>query len=112
MVLLRVARLKMVLVIRRPCSAQVWRSSRPLLLQLPTPCIPITPSQETPSQPTLALKSPIMMSFISIGYSGDGSVQVFIELVLGLIWVSHGGGIGADNGGELLSMGKGESHGH
>ena len=43
--------------------------------------------------------------------SGDDSIEVFIELVFGLVWVGHGGCIGDDNGSELLSIGEGESHG-
>ncbi len=43
----------------------IWRSSRPLLLQFPTPCFPITPSQAVLSEPTLALKSPRMMSLLT-----------------------------------------------
>ena len=42
--------------------------------------------------------------------SGDDRIEVFIEPVFGFVWVGHGGYIGADDGGELLSMGKGESH--
>ena len=50
--------------------------------------------------------------FVSMGNSGDDGVQVFVKLVLGLIWVSHGRGIGADNGDELPSTTEGESHRH
>ena len=42
--------------------------------------------------------------------SGDDSIEVFIKPVFGLIWVGHGGCIGADDGGKILSIGEGESH--
>ena len=46
---------------------------------------------------------------ISIGNSGDDSIQVFIKLVFDLILVGHGGGgIDTDNDGELLPC-KGRS---
>ena len=54
--------LKTVLVINKSCSAHFLRSKRPLLLHLPTPSEPITPSQVWWSVPTLALKSPRRMS--------------------------------------------------
>ena len=50
--------------------------------------------------------------FVSVGNSGDDGVQVIVKLVLVLIWVSHGRGIGADNGDELPSTTEGESHRH
>ena len=58
--------LKKVLVMHRLCSAYFLRSSRPLSLTLPTPCLPRTPSQLLWSFPTLALKSPRMIS-LSLG---------------------------------------------
>ena len=36
--------------------------------------------------------------------SRDDSIEFFIEPVFGLVWVGHGGCIGADDGGELLSI--------
>ena len=50
--------------------------------------------------------------FISAGNSGDDGIQVFIKLVLDLIWVGHGGCIGTGNGDKLLPIGKVESHHH
>ena len=44
-VLFRFGSLKTVLVINKSCSAHFLRSRRPLLLHLPTPSGPITPSQ-------------------------------------------------------------------
>ena len=61
-VLFRFGSLKTVLVINKSCSAHVLRSRRPLLLHLPTPSEPITPSQVWRSVPTLALKLPKRMS--------------------------------------------------
>ena len=61
-VLFRVGMQKTMLLIRRSCSAQVCRSSRPLLLNLLSPCFPITHSQVEVSRPTLALKSSNIMS--------------------------------------------------
>ena len=56
----------MVLVIRRLCLAQVRRSSRPSLLHFPVPCLLSTSSQEALFCPTLALKSPRMMSLSAV----------------------------------------------
>ena len=58
--------LKKVLVMHRLCSAYFLRSSRPLSLTLPTPCLLRTPSHLLWSFPTLALKSPRMIS-LSLG---------------------------------------------
>ena len=69
-VLLWVERQNTVLVIRRLCLAQVWRSSRLLLLYFPVQCLPSTPSQEALSRPTLALKSLRMMILSAVGTAG------------------------------------------
>ena len=86
---------------------QVWRSNRPLLLQLPTPYCQITPSKWC-----CHIKVTKNDEFISTRNSGDDGIEVFIKLVLDLIWVGHGGCIGTDNGDKLLPIGKGESHHH
>ena len=64
---LRVGRWNTMLVIRRLCLAQVWRSSKPLLLHFPVPCLSSTLSQEALSGPTLALKSLRTMSLFAAG---------------------------------------------
>ena len=59
-----VGRRKIVLMMRRLWDEQSSSSRNPLLLQLPTPLSPITPSQVTESQPTRALKSPSRISLL------------------------------------------------
>ena len=58
---------KMVLMMTSCCSEQCSCSKRPLSLQLPTPCLPSTPFQESASWPTLALKSPRTITLSSSG---------------------------------------------
>ena len=41
---------------------------------------------------------------VCIGNSGYDSVEIFLKLIFDLIWVGHGGAIGADKSGALLSM--------
>ena len=41
---------------------------------------------------------------VCVGNSGDDSVEIFIKPMFDLIRVGHGGGIGADKGGQLLPM--------
>ena len=55
------------LVINKSCSAHFHRSRRHLLLHLPTPSEPITPSEVWWYVPTLALKSPRKMSLSVLG---------------------------------------------
>ena len=83
-VLFRFGSLKTVLVINKSCSAHFLRSRRSLLLHLPTPSEPITPSQVWWSVPTLALKSPRRVSL---------SVLIFH-----LIRVGHRRCIGTEDG--------------
>ena len=73
------------------------------------PYSPMTPPQETLSEPTLALKSPRMMSFRN---SSNGRVKFLIEFELHFIRVGHGGSIGTDDGKMLPSKREGEFHGH
>lgn len=40
---------------------------------------------------------------VCVGNSGDDSVEIFIKLIFDLIYVGHGGSIGADKSGELLN---------
>ena len=58
--------LNKVLVMHRLCCAHLLRTSGPLSLTLPTPCLPRTLSQLLWSFPTLALKSLRMIS-LSLG---------------------------------------------
>ena len=56
------------LVIISPCSAHSSNSMRSLALQLPTPWRPRTPCHTVWSRPTLAFKSPMMVSFSCCQY--------------------------------------------
>ena len=77
---------------------------------LPTPCFPITPSipdgvVTTNSRVEVAKDDEL----VNVWFSGDGSVQVFVELVLDLVWVGHSRSIDTDNDGKLLTVGTRES---
>lgn len=41
---------------------------------------------------------------VCVGNHGNDSIQVFLKLIFDLVWVGHGGGIGAGKSGKLLSM--------
>ena len=92
-VLFRFGSLKTVLVINKSCSAHFLRSGRPLLLHLPTPSEPITPSLVWWSVPTLALKSQRRMSF-----SVRGVAEIILSKSSHLIRVGHRRCIGTDDG--------------
>lgn len=94
-------RQRTVLVMRRPCSQYVW--SRPILLHLPTPCFPITPSQVVVFRPTLALKVKKNGELVGVGDGVDDIVDILIELVFSLIWVGQSRSINTDNGCKLSS---------
>ena len=49
---------------------------------------------------------------VCVGNRDDYSGQIFIKLILDLVWVGHIGGIGAEKCGELLPPLEAESHRH
>ena len=74
----------------RVCHQQVtpWRSSRPLLLQLPTPCFPMTHSQAALTQPTLALSSR-MMNLSALGTVEMTAFKSSSLISSGLVMAGH-----------------------
>ena len=70
---------------------------RKLLLHLPLPSDPITPSQVWWSVPTLALKSP-RDELVCTGCCRNKTVQIIVELVFDFILVGHRRCIGTDGG--------------
>ena len=66
-VLLRVGRRKTMLVISSSCSADFFKSTRPLLLHFPIPSVPVISSQED--------------EFVCPGCSRNHRIQIIIELV-------------------------------
>ena len=97
-VLFRFGSLKTVLIINKSCSEHFLRSRRPLLLHLPTPSEPITPSQVWWSVRTLALKSPRRMSLSVRGVAEIILSNSHIELIFHLIRVGHRRCIDTDDG--------------
>ena len=97
-VLFRFGSIKTVLVINRSCSAHFLRSRRPLLLHLPPPSEPITPSQVWKSVPTPALNSPRRISLSVRGIAEIVLAKVIIELIFHLPRVGHRRCIGTDDG--------------
>ena len=69
---------KRVLVMTNCCSVQNSSSNRPLSLQLPTLCLQSTLFQESASWPTLALKSPRIITLLS---ALEIAAELQVELV-------------------------------
>ena len=101
-VLLQVGRQNMMLVIRRLCLVQVWRSSR--LLLFPVLYLPCTPSLEVLSNS--CIKATKNDEHVCSGNSKDNIFKVFIELVFFLIHIGHGGCISADDGSKFFPIMK------